>query len=269
MKGFFNLFVRSAKELKSIRCLTVTAMLIALDIILKLTVSIPITESLKMSFAFIALSAVGMLYGPTVGALAGFICDILGFIIKPTGAFDIRYTFIEVLGAVLYGLFLYNAVNDKWMLPRIIAAKSVVVIVCNLFLTTLVSSSVYGNGFFALLPGRTLKNIAQLPLDVFLLALFLPLVLKAYNIAFKGARHIDEKLLFCDGNVTKSLIIMYVILFAIVCFIGVGGQHLVEQNKASKNTNKEQQARIEVMQSEIDKLYAELGIEKPVAEANE
>ncbi len=269
MKGFFNLFVRSAKEFKSIRCLTVTAMLIALDIILKLTVSVPITESLKMSFAFVALSAIAMLYGPTVGAVAGFICDILGFIIKPTGAFDIRYTLIEMLGAVLYGIVLYNAVNDKWLLPRIIVAKSTVVIICNLILTTLVNASFYGQGFFAALPARVLKNLAQLPLDVVLMSLFLPLVLKAYGIAFKGARKVDDKLVFCDENVTKSIIVMYVILFIIVCATAIGGQYLIEQNKAVKATNKEQQAQIDTMQEQLDKLYADLGIEKPVTEATE
>ena len=44
---------------------------------------------------------------------------------------------------------------------------------------------------------------------------------------------------------------------------------IIQACEAFKKILEEQQARIEVMQSEIDKLYAELGIEKPVAEANE
>lgn len=262
MKSFFNLFARSAKELKSIRCLTVTAMLIALDLVLKMTVTIPLTESLRISFAFIALASVGMLYGPTVGAVAGFITDILGFIIKPTGAFDIRYTLIEVLGAVLYGLFLYNAVNDKWLLPRIIVAKSTVVIVCNLFLTTLVSASYYGKGFFALFPTRALKNLAQLPVDVFLLALILPLILKAYNMAFRGVRKVDDKLIFSDENVVKAMIVIISVLFIIICSLGIGGQYLRTENTDLKDTVEEQQKQIESMQAEIDALYSHLGIEK-------
>ena len=55
MKGFFNLFVRSAKELKNIRCLCVTAMLVALDLVLKFTLSIQVTSSIKISFAFIEI----------------------------------------------------------------------------------------------------------------------------------------------------------------------------------------------------------------------
>lgn len=79
-----NMFIRSAKELKSIRCLCVTAMLIALDLALKLFVGIQVTDSMKISFAFIAIASIGMLYGPTVGFAAGIITDLLGFIIKPT-----------------------------------------------------------------------------------------------------------------------------------------------------------------------------------------
>lgn len=256
MKGFFNLFKRSAKELANLRCLVVTAILIALDLILKMTVSIKLTESLTVSFAFVALSSIGMLYGPTVAGIAGFITDILGFIIKPLGAFDVRYTFIEILGAIIYGIFLYNASNDKWLLPRIVTAKSVVVIICNLWLTTWVSASYYGKGFLAVFPARALKNLAQLPVDILLLALFLPLVLKSYNIAFKNARHTDDKLLFSDDNVVKSMIVMLLVVFVIICSLGVAGQYLKEKNSELSDDVKQQQ-------QQIDSLYEQLQLDKP------
>lgn len=255
MKSFFNLFVRSAKELKSIRCLAVTSMFIALDLVLKLTVSIDITPQLKISFAFIALASIGMLYGPTVGFAAGFVTDLLGFIIKPSGAFDIRYTLIEALGALIYGLFLYNAMRDKWMLPRIVVAKTMVVIICNLFLTTLVSASYYGKGFFALFPTRAIKNLAQLPVDIFLLALFLPFILHAFNQVFKGARKCDENLVFSDENVTKAFMIIISLVLIIVCSLGLAGQYLKDRIDDNEDL-------IEAQQAEIDYLYEQLGIEK-------
>ena len=61
--AFFSKFGRSAMELRSIRCLTVTGVLIALDIVLKM-VSIRITADIKITFAYLALATVGMLYGP-------------------------------------------------------------------------------------------------------------------------------------------------------------------------------------------------------------
>ena len=265
MKGFFNLFVRSAKELKNIRCLCVTAMLVALDLVLKFTLSIQVTSSIKISFAFIALSAIGMLYGPTVSFAAGLITDLLGIIIKPTGAFDIRFTLIEAFGALLYGLFLYNAKNDGWIFPRVVAAKTTVTIACNLFLTTFALASVMGDGFFALFPARAVKSLAQLPVDICLMCIFLPLILKAYCKVFKGARAEipADKLVFSNENMLKAMAYIVCILLIIVGSLGIAGNDLYSDNSDLEDTITEQSEKIEAMQSEIDDLYEHIGIQKP------
>ena len=106
--AIFTNFKKSALELKSIRCITVTAMLIALNLALK-SVTVYISDDLKISFSFLALAAIGMLFGPTVGFLAGTITDILGLLIANTiGAFNPLFTLVEATGGMLYGMFLYN-----------------------------------------------------------------------------------------------------------------------------------------------------------------
>ena len=105
--SFFEKFGRSAFELRSLRCITVTGVLIALDLVLKLF-SIPISNDLKITFAYIALAAVGMLFGPTVAFLAGTITDVIGFLLKPDGGFSPLFTIIEAVGAMIYGIFLYD-----------------------------------------------------------------------------------------------------------------------------------------------------------------
>jgi|GEM_PF-58956 ECF transporter S component (folate family) len=262
-----NMFIRSAKELKSIRCLCVTAMLIALDIALKLLAGIQVTDSIKISFAFVAIASIGMLYGPTVGFIAGIITDLLGFVIKPTGAFDIRFTLIEALGALIYGLFLYNAVNGKWLLPRIIAAKTTVVIICNLWLTTWAIASVAGKGFLVMLPARVISNLAMLPIDIFILVLFLPIVLRAYNTVFKGVRKVKENAVFTDSGFATALMYIVCLLLVIMCCLGLSEQDLKTKNSDLKKTVADQSETIERMQSEIDRLYENAGIEKPVIEA--
>lgn len=277
MKSFFNrsdiserltdnMFIRSAKELKSIRCLCVTAMLIALDIALKLLAGIQVTDSIKISFAFIAIASIGMLYGPTVSFAAGIITDLLGFIIKPTGAFDIRFTIIEALGALIYGLFLYNATNGKWLLPRIIAAKTTVVIICNLWLTTWAISSIAGKGFLVMLPARVMSNLAMLPVDIFILALFLPIVLRAYNTVFKNVRKVKENAIFTDSGFATALMYIVCLFLVIMCCIGLSEQDLKAKNSDLKKTVAVQSETIERMQSEIDRLYQNAGIEKLVIE---
>lgn len=261
-----NMFIRSAKELKSIRCLCVTAMLIALDIALKLLVGIQVTDSIKISFAFVAIASIGMLYGPTVGFFAGIITDLLGFVIKPTGAFDIRFMLIEALGALIYGLFLYNAVNGKWLLPRIIAAKTTVVIVCNLWLTTWAISSVAGKGFLVMLPARVISNLSMLPIDVFILVLFLPIVLRAYNTVFKNVRKVKENAVFTDSGFATAMMYIVCLILVIICCLGLSEQDLKTKNSDLKKTVAAQSDTIERMQSEIDMLYENAGIEKPVVE---
>lgn len=106
--AIFTNFKKSASELKSIRCITVTAMLIALNLALK-SVTVYVTADLKISFSFLALAAIGMLFGPTVGFIAGTITDILGLLIANTiGAFNPLFTLVEATGGMLYGMFLYN-----------------------------------------------------------------------------------------------------------------------------------------------------------------
>ncbi|NLJ16785.1 MAG: folate family ECF transporter S component [Clostridiales bacterium] len=203
LSKFFGIFPKSLRETKSISCISTTAMLIALNIAIKLF-TIPVTENLKISFSFLALAAIGMLYGPVVGAVAGFITDILGFfLVNRTGAaFDIRFTLVEVMAGFLYGLFLYGLKPGKiffnpdgeklplskrlkadgWFLTRVILGKSAVVVICNLLMT---SYFIYVNlnkseTFWVYATGRVIKNLIQLPLDIVLLLIVLPIIYYAF-----------------------------------------------------------------------------------------
>ena len=64
--NFFGSFKKSAQELKSVRCIAVTAVLIALACILK-TLTIQPMPTLKIGFAFVAIASIGMLYGRRYG----------------------------------------------------------------------------------------------------------------------------------------------------------------------------------------------------------
>lgn len=197
--SFFEKFGRSTFELKSLRCLTVTGILIALDLVLKL-VSIKVTDSLKITFAYIALATIGMLFGPTVGFLAGVITDIIGFMISPEGGFSPLFTFIEAFGAMIYGIFLYGITpphkNDDGALDkksalmsslRIIFSKVTVVIICNLILNPVafvISGYQTWESVIAGYPARLIKNLIQCPVDCVLLLVILFPILAAYRRIF-------------------------------------------------------------------------------------
>lgn len=208
--AFLGIFKDSAKNLKDVRCITVTALFIALDIAIK-SLTITVMPDLKVSFAFIAKASIGMLYGPTVGFFAGAVSDIVSFLIKPTGTFSPLFTLVEATGAMLYGLFLYKLklsrteLHDKSLqkqnfkqVLRILLAKLSVVVVCNLIMTPLfliITNSleagelVYGS-VLVKYPARLLKNAIQYPVDCVLLIAALPIVASAFNLVFKRNKEI-------------------------------------------------------------------------------
>ena len=212
--AFFTCFRRSAAELKDIRCLAVTAMLIALDLVLKFFLNFNITDDLKISFAFVAIASIGMLYGPTVGGLACVVTDIVGYFIKPSGSFSPLFTLVEVMGGVLYGLFLYGfspikpelespkafakSVIANWgSALRIVLAKVSVVIVCNLIMNPMFivltgqmaagnfDSGVFLANYVTRLTKGFFKNAVQTPVDILILMLALFPIMAAYRAIFK------------------------------------------------------------------------------------
>ena len=102
MKSFFRMFVTSAKEFKSIKCITITGVFIAVSMLIE-SFSIDIRFA-KLNFAFVAIAVIGMLFGPTVSVLAGFACDVVGFMVHPTGGFLPAYTLVAGLQGLIYGI---------------------------------------------------------------------------------------------------------------------------------------------------------------------
>ncbi len=203
--AIFKMFADSAKELKSLRCITTTAVLIALDIVLK-SVNINITDDFKITFAYLALASIGMLFGPTVGLIAGVVTDLIGMLLPTaTGSFNPLFTIVEAAGGMLYGIFLYRMkyVRLDWSNGffrtlgsnlahtwRIIAAKVAVVIVCNIILNPLamIFSSwwTWETAIFVKIPARLIKYAIQTPVDCVLMILVLFPVLFAYKSIFKN-----------------------------------------------------------------------------------
>lgn len=98
MKRLLSFFSDSAKELTHVRCIVMTGMLIAVGLLLKIFVMIPVGETIKISFNFLALASIGMLFGPVPAVAAGAITDVLGFFVanKTGGAYHPGFTLVEL-----------------------------------------------------------------------------------------------------------------------------------------------------------------------------
>ena len=119
MKSFFSTFKDSAAELKSVRCLTVTGILVAIFIILDMF-SIRIGDFIKVNFAFTALASVGMLFGPVPAMLAALAGDLIGCILGGQAPLPLL-SLTAVLEGLLYGVMLYKRSGVKLVTMSVIA----------------------------------------------------------------------------------------------------------------------------------------------------
>lgn len=144
--AILNSFRRSLGELRSVRCLAAVGVFIAIFVVLDGFCTIRIGDFLKINFAYLALAVIGMLFGPAVGGLAGFACDLVGYLINPVGGFIPWLALITALEGMIYGLGLYGFKPEKDIRQylRIALTRGVVVVVCNLVLNT---TALYLYGF--------------------------------------------------------------------------------------------------------------------------
>lgn len=175
-----NIFVRSLKELKSTRCLALTALLISINIALDLMgLQIKLPPNLRIGFGFLCNAAIGMLFGPAVGMMAGVCTDVLGWFAGnlSMGAYFPGFTLTAVVGGLLWGLWLYPR---RLSVGRAIGAKLCVNVICNIGLNTLWLTITGGEAMRVLLALRVPKNLLILPAEVVILYFAMKLVLRMY-----------------------------------------------------------------------------------------
>ena len=173
MKNIITKFSSSARELKSLRSLMGIAVLVALSVVLSLY-SIPISPSLRIGIGFLVTAVQGMLFGPVAGAIGAGMADIIGYFIKPDGAFFFGFTITAMLGAIIYGLFFYQ--NKGSLLPRVIISKTFINLTVNTLLNTVWMSMLLGKAVNVLIVPRFIKNLIMLPFQIVLLYVVLVVV---------------------------------------------------------------------------------------------
>ena len=169
-----NIFVRSLRELKSTRCLAVTALLIAINVTLDLLgLSIKLPPNLRIGF------------GPVVGMMAGVCTDVLGYFAGnlSMGAYFPGYTLTAVVGGLIWGLWLYPRKITVW---RAIGAKTCINLFCNICLNTLWLTVTGGKAMSVLLVTRVPKNLILLPIEIVLVYFGMKLVNRIYGALPNG-----------------------------------------------------------------------------------
>ena len=161
MKRLTETFTSSFRELKQVRTITVCAMLAAIGVILG-SLTIYITDTVRIGFAGIPNMLAAYLFGPVAGGVFAGALDILKHLVKPMGPFMPALTLSVVLKGLLYGCAFYKKPISLW---RVLAIQLVVAVVCNLFLNTWALSLLYGKAFLAMLIPRIMRNLVMWPID--------------------------------------------------------------------------------------------------------
>ena len=165
MQKFWKMLKESAKEIFTLRSMVITAMLTAMGVALSF-LSIYITESNKLSLTFIPISICAYLFGPVTAGFSGALIDILGYLVKPSGAYFPGFTLTGFLVGFISGLFLYH---KDITLVRAILCRLVIVVFLHILLNSVWLMILMNRAFIVGFVSRIVKNAILYPIEVFIL----------------------------------------------------------------------------------------------------
>ena len=144
--------------LSSPKMLVFAALMVALTRALSIPPSIPIGHT-SLSFGFLARSLCALVCGPVLGLAFGFVEDILGFILKPTGEFFFGYTLSTMLGVLAYALCFYRARITVW---RLVLANVLVNLLVNAAMGSVWTVMMRGGVYWAWFVPSLIKNLVTI-----------------------------------------------------------------------------------------------------------
>ena len=208
----------AASEMKSIKMLVVTALMIALRVALK-PLAIPLGPQLSIQTAMLATALGAMIFGPVVAIPAAIVSDTIGFMIYPTGDYFLPFVLTEIASTMIYALCLYRA---KPSATRVIIARFFICFFVNVILQQLIFAWQYtymGNPDGAknailgiMTTARLSKNLFFFPIESIVLTLFLkamiPITSRA-KLTYGGKSGME---------LTKKQIVVLVVLL----LVGIG-----------------------------------------------
>ena len=173
--------ISSISRLKETKVLCFCGMMGALAIVLGYVATIKMGQYIRIGFSGLPNQVVDYLFGPWIGAIFGGAMDIIKWFASGDGNFFPGFTITAMLGAVIYGFFLYN---KPLKLMNVILSQFFVKIFCNILLNTVWLNMLYGQAIAAILPGRIISNAVMLPIDCFIMYAMLKVVSKVIKPYF-------------------------------------------------------------------------------------
>ena len=176
-------WIDAVSELKDVKMLVITALMIALRVALK-PLAIPLGPQLSIQTAMLATALGAMIFGPVMAIPAAIISDTIGFILWPTGDYFLPFVLTEIASTMIYALCLYRAKPSS---VRVVLSRFFICFFVNVILQQVIFAWQYaymGNpeGASQLILGmftvaRIFKNLCFFPIESVVLTLFLKLLM--------------------------------------------------------------------------------------------
>ena len=222
----------AAAELKDIKMLVITALMIALRIALK-PFAIYIGPQMAIQTATLATALGAMIFGPVVAIPAALISDTIGFMIFPTGDYFLPFALTEIASTMIYALCFYRAKPNA---TRVMVARFLICFLVNVVLQQLIFAWQYtymGNpdkakdsilGIMGM--ARIFKNLFFFPIETVVITLFLKVLLPVTTrakLTYGGSTGLDF---------SKKQIAALVLLVVIGAGSAVGYLHYYYNNNS-------------------------------------
>ena len=154
------------RDLMNVRVLAYAGMLSAIAIVLGFF-KVPLTQLIELRFASLPMAVAGYLFGPFTAGAVGFIADVGGYLVKPTGPFFPGFTVSAVVSGIIFGCVLHGHTPTT---QRIFTAEILYTLICGILLNSLWLSVLYGRGFIVVLSTRIVKELVMIPVNTAMLS---------------------------------------------------------------------------------------------------
>ena len=140
----YSYWKKAVQQIRNIRVLALCAVFVALQV-MSSSVFVQVSENLRIYFSFIFTALFSCIGGPVMALISGFCADIISFMLFPTGAFFFGYTLSAMLGAFIFGLFLWDT---KITALKLIFSRVVITGLINILLGSIWTTMLYSKGFW-------------------------------------------------------------------------------------------------------------------------
>jgi len=154
--------MQNYKSIFTVKTLNRTAILVSMSIVLK-TFLVLDSPEFRLTFYGIPLIILGIMLGPVIGIIGGFVVDWIYVMVSPFAFSFNLFTLSAISWALIPALLLFRRKELSW---KSIAIVVVITSITAFTINTLALYTFYQEGIYAMLPLRFVTMLLKLPIQI-------------------------------------------------------------------------------------------------------